>query len=383
MDGDVYNKSGADLYRELLRIYPTAEAEDYFRLGLWLDDRIKLDIHLVCEHRKEAGAGPPTPLEDVPMPEPPKSKFAQALLPGAATAAAGAPNVALLQQQALAHMTSLFLTKWGQKLDATKAKEWLSKLEPTARRFVIQGFKGEGVDVTAQLEAYIADRPWEKVAGALKAVTIPAKAVTLEEFIARNNLDATWTEGLLMGLEAHERSFVLRHFRSSAMGQTATDELEGYIADCPWENAPVEVEQSATLQPAKAAGPVVVAPKRPGAFCGLGEVEAAKRPRIIPAGAGPAMILPPGRAPAATIRHDPYGSKLAGQVTPGATPALILPQARRWSSSRPNVVRPPVRPAGQPPRTPLVSAWPLTQNWTSSGHGSGGMVIRPDRKSVV
>merc|ERR1711972_769799 len=49
-------------------------------------------------------------------------------------------------------------------------------------------------------------------------------------------VDQTWTEGLLMGLEEAEKKFVLRNFKAKSTDESeATDELEKYIMECPWD----------------------------------------------------------------------------------------------------------------------------------------------------
>merc|ERR1712154_296241 len=73
----------------------------------------------------------------------------------------------------------------------------------------------------------------------------------------RKHLDQTWTEGLLMGLDEDQRKFVLQYFKSSTTDeQEATDELEKYILDCPWDR-PQPVKPAAKPASLLSAKPVV------------------------------------------------------------------------------------------------------------------------------
>eukprot|EP00444_Apocalathium_aciculiferum_P034161 CAMPEP_0183486868 /NCGR_PEP_ID=MMETSP0370-20130417/180153_1 /TAXON_ID=268820 /ORGANISM="Peridinium aciculiferum, Strain PAER-2" /LENGTH=612 /DNA_ID=CAMNT_0025680187 /DNA_START=126 /DNA_END=1962 /DNA_ORIENTATION=- len=69
---EVLEKKGAELFREVLRIYPGASVEDYFANGIWKDDVMSVDWQLITAHRAEGGAEDPPALEDVKMPELPK-----------------------------------------------------------------------------------------------------------------------------------------------------------------------------------------------------------------------------------------------------------------------------------------------------------------------
>lgn len=65
------SKSGAELFREILRVMGDADVEDYYKAGIWKDEFMRLDLQLVYAHRKEGGAPEPTPLADIPTPEVP------------------------------------------------------------------------------------------------------------------------------------------------------------------------------------------------------------------------------------------------------------------------------------------------------------------------
>lgn len=185
-------KKGPDLFKELLRVYPVAEPEDYFKAGQWRDEMMKVDLQLIEAHRLEAGAPDPPALEEVKVPELPTAQpvagvrppltglsalmGARATVAGGAPAAAGGPlpgaGVAELR------LLALFVAKW--KLDATKTKLALAKLPAERRRYVIQNFKATatGEEAAAELEKYIEECEKTEAWGPLKpepaAGTAPA-----------------------------------------------------------------------------------------------------------------------------------------------------------------------------------------------------------------
>lgn len=183
IDEEILGKTGGELFKELFRVYPTAEVEDYFKAGQWKDDVMKLDIQLFYSHAREAGAPYPPPIEELKFPPLPKTLVATGIgivrpgMPGAvrpppavrplilgsapvpvgtvagATPAASGPAAEL-------RLIALFVTKW--KLDPTRTKLMLAKLTPQRRRYVIQNFKvavpGTATDeATNALETFIAE----------------------------------------------------------------------------------------------------------------------------------------------------------------------------------------------------------------------------------
>lgn len=185
------NKSGPELFRELLRHLPRASVDDYCRNGVWLENTLRLDIEIIAAHRLEAGAPDPIPLEKVKMPPLPPTRTS-ALVPGSvrppagvaqmiANAAAaraavggsvtvpppkGASGVAAMAVQGLSPGTAedlrqiaLFVSKW--RLDPSGTKALLIKLPAQRRAYVIQNFQTT-VTTTAmspvtKLEEYIAE----------------------------------------------------------------------------------------------------------------------------------------------------------------------------------------------------------------------------------
>jgi len=193
---EALNKTGADLFKELFRIYPVADPEDYFRAGQWRNDVMKADLRLIESHRRECGAPDVADLDDVKLPLLPQawptpqawpqqqqamggmvvkpaglvpSGSAAGTVPAGTTAVAGTASVVEIR------LIALFVAKW--KLDPATSKQVLAKLTPTRRRYVIQNFKATktGAEASAELEEYVAkceeDKSWDAAAAGVSATT--------------------------------------------------------------------------------------------------------------------------------------------------------------------------------------------------------------------
>lgn len=200
VDDAVLAKSGPELFKELLRVYNVAEVEDYFKGGQWKDDMMKTDIQLIYMHAREAGAGEPTPLDEVIVPDLPKATsppilMQQGALLGVAAVRPGAPVLvkpggAVAQPGGAAapaasaasgavaelRLIALFVAKW--KLDPTKAKLLLARVAPTRRRLIIQAFKATpGVDPNLSLQQFVSKSEAGAAAlGAASAAVAPRPA---------------------------------------------------------------------------------------------------------------------------------------------------------------------------------------------------------------
>lgn len=187
MSEEVLSKEGPDLFKELLRIYETADPEDYVRAGQWRNDLMRTDVALIEAHRKEGGAPDPPDLADVVLPQmlvvsgagpalklglAPTGTSAPVGVPGAA---AGGGAVAELR------LIALFVSKW--KLDPTKTKLMLSKLSPVRRRYVMKEFttKNSGAEATNELHVFVAEceksGAWDKGGDSGLVVAPPAPYV--------------------------------------------------------------------------------------------------------------------------------------------------------------------------------------------------------------
>lgn len=201
---EALTKTGGDLFKELFRIYPVADPEDYFKNGQWKNDVMKADLRLIESHRRECGAPDVKDLDEIKCPDLPQQQAAfsaggqpawvqptwaqqqlglgglvvkpaglvpsgsvTGIVPGAAVA--GTASVVEIR------LIALFVAKW--KLDPATSKQILAKLTPTRRRYVIQNFKATktGVEASSELEEYVAqcelDASWDAAAAGVSTST--------------------------------------------------------------------------------------------------------------------------------------------------------------------------------------------------------------------
>lgn len=259
-------KSGAELFRELLRLYPTAELDDYWKMGMWKNDQMKTDLVLLEAHRREAGAPDPIPLEDVKMPDLPAVAKHPAMMalaggkgvvppmammmgtaPAAATSTASGGPVAELR------LIALFVAKW--KLDPTKTKLMLAKMTPTRRRYIIQNFKTafSGPEANAALDAYIAQ--CEKSGDWDKGSIAPAASAAMQLGVARAAVGAA-KRPIMPG------SMVLDPNKRPRIGPMGTPTAPGAVAAA-WAAKAATIRAGASGVPILPGGAKVIAPIRP------------------------------------------------------------------------------------------------------------------------
>jgi len=240
-DDEVLVKKGAELFRELQRLYPVCEVEDYHKNGAWKDEDMRTDILLLRVHRREAGAPEPVELEDIPKPEIPRSGpmgqqsgFAGITVGGGAPkvtimsgkggativtrpvsaavrpvgvqqgglrplvsslgqrpAVGGATNAVLGNPAAELKLIALFIAKW--KLDPTRTKSQLARLAPAHRKYVIQKFSTTipGTGATAALEQFISQNQrsgWSAAGGAARPVMARSPGVAAVNYPGKGGL---------------------------------------------------------------------------------------------------------------------------------------------------------------------------------------------------
>lgn len=196
-------EDGSELYRELCRWHPDPQITQYHKLGQWQKELLKIDAVLLEEHRKEAGAEPPKPLEEIPKPAVTKSltlnfPFQQGAssptlsLPASVAAKAGTtvptirpglklnPGAQPISPAAVAaaelKAMALFVAKW--KLEPTKTKLLLAPLPSVRRRWVLANFKSEGEgEAIGKLEAFIQESSDNDAWPEATTPTVPAGTV--------------------------------------------------------------------------------------------------------------------------------------------------------------------------------------------------------------
>eukprot|EP00929_Paragymnodinium_shiwhaense_P028930 TRINITY_DN16692_c0_g1_i1.p1 TRINITY_DN16692_c0_g1~~TRINITY_DN16692_c0_g1_i1.p1 ORF type:complete len:417 (-),score=57.68 TRINITY_DN16692_c0_g1_i1:99-1349(-) len=311
--------SGIELFRQLVRVWPTAQAEDYYNTATrnWDDELMRTDIELITVHRKEAGAPEPPELEDVKMPKLPFSLAAavgQKATPGTGAAAPMA----------------------------------LGAVKPVTAAGV--GARPAGV-VSRPLVAVsrAAPVPVKSAPAGAKALPRPAAAGSSDDLrlvallVAKWKLDPTRTKVLLAKLPAAKRRYVITNFKASAAGPSANAELQAFIAECDRTNG-----WAASGSPASAVkAPVPVAGvKRPLSAVAALAPGANTRPRL--ATTSSAGTLRPGTAttprPATSL-----GAALRSASAPPALAARRVPAPVRAATPRPGVV------AAATPRPPWGS----------------------------
>lgn len=161
VDPEILAKTGAELFRELLRVYAPAEVDDYCKQGVWKDDQMRIDIQLFYQHAREAGAPEPPPLEEVRIPEAKaiSAGIAGILLPATVTGGARPSNpsgASVVKPPAVGPAADLraiaqLSSKYG--LDPARTKAMLDKLTPERRRLVLQSFKTTATDREAAMVA--------------------------------------------------------------------------------------------------------------------------------------------------------------------------------------------------------------------------------------
>jgi len=183
------SKTDGELFKELMRLYPLAEVEDYYKMGQWQHDLMRMDIQVFYAHREEAGAPELPPLEEIELPPLPVVPAAmlqmqqmQQMMMAQAQAQAGQAGLAMAQAALPAAELQLivnFVIK--HKLDLVKTKTTLSALSAVTRKTVMTGFEPSGEDIAEkvkQLEAFISEKKKEEPATTPAGLTSPAAALT-------------------------------------------------------------------------------------------------------------------------------------------------------------------------------------------------------------
>jgi hypothetical protein len=317
-DDERLTKTGAELFRELLRIYPVAEVEDYLKMGSWKNELMKTDLQLVEAHRREAGAGESPPLEEVKLP------------------------------------ASLKMTPIKKPELSGLGMSGISGIKPVAAGLLTPTSKPGNASATSPAGA-------TTTATSTNATNVAAPLAELRVialFVAKFKMDPTRTKMTLAKLTPQRRRYVMQTFTCTESGGPASNALEKFLAECEQTNAwDSEAATTSTSDAAPAAmkpGPLGAATgpaatlltagaKRP--MMGTPLVDFAKRPRVVPSLPGPVAVGPLATNPAAAALAAKIATARARAPTPGAC--------------NPLQVRPPVAPMGRPmsPMASAANAW--------------------------
>jgi len=369
-------KSGAALFRELLRLYPVAEAEDYWKAGAWQDEVIKRDLKLVEAHRRDSAAPEPPALEDIPMPKPPGGIAVPGMLtlpqpPGGITLPVRPASQPLVLPTSPAQAVKIATFIAGSKLDPLRSRPLLNGLKAHEQNYVLENFKSTstGAEATDELEKYINECKASSVWGSGPATPAATPAATggvvpadqakkqaevkqLAIFVASKGLNPARAKATFLTLTPEERMASIKAFTTSATGETATALFEKMVADYKvsktWRlpadaPAPAEAPADAKAQGVLPAGPVVpglVGVKRPLEGAADAGAPAAKAPATGAAGVAPKLVSPPGKGAVLPAGGKGIPAAANGKGVPAAANGKGAP-AGAGGAAGPKVVLPP------------------------------------------
>lgn len=227
----VLEKKGRELYKELYRLYPLSEVEDYFSNGRWNDAVMSAHYKLIFEHREMAGSPDPPPLSELTFPDLP----------------AGAPSLPTTGQGQLA----LAVPKIGG------GPTQMAQIMAAALKMAQGGVGGAA-------------------GGQANPMTAVAELKNIVTFVTKHKLDFAKTSALIMGLPQNARNVVMTEFAPKD-GTATFQELTTFVE---------EKKATTATTPAQ---PEPAGIKRPAAVAALpGPSPAAQRPRLMMPGAGAA-----------------------------------------------------------------------------------------------
>lgn len=221
--------TGTDLFKELLRLYPIAEYEDYYTAPYWKNDVLKTDLQLIAAHREEGGAPDPIPLDKVKLPPgcpvhreaPKQSPFAGAV----AGSTSGLSALIAARAQALKDAKEKAGGAVAGPGGAPVASSAVALLAARAKALKDAKEKAEQFKLAH--------------AGSVTAAASGggAELRLMALFVAKWKMEPARTKAMLAALEPPQRRYVIQHFKTTNAGEAATTEIEAFIADCKEKDA--------------------------------------------------------------------------------------------------------------------------------------------------
>lgn len=213
-------KTGAELFRELSRIYSVANVEDYYKMGQWKDTLMRTDYVLIEHHRLMGRAPEPPPLEEVPMPELPKAASPLPLAMSALVGKLGLGGLKGTSPSTAAMLAAAHAAAAATEGSAKASFETLLRASPTLKKLS----EGKKIPNSA---------PAPTLAGRQVGSAVPPSSMTramemrnMAVFIAKNKLDPSKAKPLLTPLSSTTLKAVIAGFQGDSI-----DALEDYIAD--------------------------------------------------------------------------------------------------------------------------------------------------------
>lgn len=328
---DNEKKDGQELFKELFRLLPSVEVEDYYKMGRWQDADIQLDIDLIVAHRKEAGAPEPPELEDLELPQLPSN---------------GGAGMGMRMGMGMGSAYGAGAFPAGPR----PVTPGIAGIKPAATKPLISAPKPAGLIPSLKPQPPKAAPSAAAVAAAVKDGAQGGPSAELRQialFIAKWKLEATKTKLLLARLTPTRRRHVMTKFTVSSSGGAPTAQLEQFIGQCERTNS------WSSADSAEPSAPTASGLKRP---LGGSLQSEPKRQKIVPT-AGPASTSRP-LVPASRISASKPGGVYGA---PAAKPLAAKPP----SGKPPSAVRSaytPAKPAGPKitstaPRPPTTSPY--------------------------
>lgn len=328
-------EQGARLFKELKRRFGRANYEDYYRIGVWNQQLIELDIEILDQHRRDRTnmdieAPPDLPLlEEIPdsaLPPPPARRTEPSARAGVSSAGR-TPLRPPPRSEDQARSLQDFCTRF--RLDAMRVKLMFANFRPEHRAFVMENFRPASSDkklATNQLREYLDEqraRGWPR----LRSQTAGQRPVHGAPTARRSGPvigGGVSRPGPTRSAAAPDRAPPPSRYGAQRGRDRGGDMPPARREAPPW----------AAREPARARPPPPSGTKRPPSAIGAGT--AAKRSRYgdsLPSSLPSASRTgppPPSRAPTARPRTPPREPK----PPPGAPPARRAGGGTSGSSSR-------------------------------------------------
>jgi len=368
---DDLSKDGMLLFRELLRVFPTADVADYFKNGVWNKNLIKLDTEVIGVHKQEAGADAPPPLSEIK--EPVLIGYPNGWVPQQhqmPTMPAGIPlGLNAAAAAALAQQKAMMMPK----------AQLLRPAMPVGSGTAMAGAQlPKAVGVPTGKAAMQIVQPKAGATGATPALSqADVEGRMIAGFSAKWKMEPQSVKEALEAVSPVKRRWVIANFQNNnPIGRAPIDVFQDFIGQCEQTNA-----WAAATAPT--AGASMLGVKRPLSPGMPGVLEPAAKKFITagsPIGVRPvgmvatpgyvnnASVATPGYVNNASVASKPAGLAMQGAVRPvfaqNNAPGMVRPP-NMLGQAKGGLMRPPAGGAVRPlmpgmPR-PMLNTRPVYQ----------------------
>lgn len=222
-------KGGAELFRELMRLLPTVNIEDYCKAGIWQNNLIKLDMEVVEAHRREAGAPDPPPLSKVPMPSLPS--VPKALQPGLVKPTMALPAATMSMSRLAGQALNTAVRPTGSPASAMGVSHGASQAgQATPSTSSVQPSQ----EAKAKVQATSSTTAPSAVLSPTGSAVADLRQIAL--FVSKWRLEPARTKLLLARLTPLRRRYVMQNFKHTPGTKPPVASLEEYIQQCERSN---------------------------------------------------------------------------------------------------------------------------------------------------